>query len=394
MPTGEMLGLAAPAPKPAPPPPPPPSTLQAVQRWTDNHRALTAAALGFITTGSIAAYVYAQSVQPKRKRRAPRSRGGTRTDVVVVVGAAARPLVSAVYLDLERRGFLVYVMTTDDAGNRYVRSHDREFLLPLWSGDLGEHEYVEEADYHSRLRAELEGRIPAFGASEPRPLHFAGLVIVPDTDGDPPCTIEHHSPQRWRDALRFRLAQPIMITQSFGPLLAAYHAKLLLLTPSIIPSLRPPGHALQTILYTALESHLHFTAADLAPHGVFTTHFKLGTIDIPALTAAAQHRGSAAPPAGTIAGTPVRDLHHAVFDALVTTRALRTCYVGRGSRAYDYVGRWVPAEALRWLWRVAQGSSSTCGGTEGGDMGDGGSDAEGGVRSLTWEKVEREGEGG
>ena len=97
-----------------PPPPrrlPPPTTLQLMQRWVSRHRALTAAAVAFLVTGSIGTFVYIRSKEHRRKRRAKKSSSGARTEVVVVVGAVANPLTSALYLDLERRGFVVYVAT-------------------------------------------------------------------------------------------------------------------------------------------------------------------------------------------------------------------------------------------------------------------------------------------
>ena len=84
-----------------PPPPrrlPPPSIPQAVQSWISKHRAVTAAAVAFLLTGSVGAFVFVKSRDQKHKRRAKRSASGARTDVVVVAGAVANPLTSALYL--------------------------------------------------------------------------------------------------------------------------------------------------------------------------------------------------------------------------------------------------------------------------------------------------------
>lgn len=81
-------------------------------------------------------------------------------------------------------------------------------------------------------------------------------------------------------------------------------------------------------------------------------------------------------------GSPLRDLHVAVFDAMVGGLGRGgTVFVGKGSRAYDFVGRWVPGGVVGWMLRGRGG-----GGLGGGGLGYGGHGR--GEESAEWEKVE------
>ena len=48
-------------------------------------------------------------------------------------------------------------------------------------------------------------------------------------------------------------------------------------------------------------------------------------------------------------GSSLRELHHAVFDALTGKKPQRIWRVGRGSSTYDFVGNWVPAGLVGWM---------------------------------------------
>jgi hypothetical protein len=59
-----------------------------------------------------------------------------------------------------------------------------------------------------------------------------------------------------------------------------------------------------------------------------------------------------------VKGSPVRDLHHAVFDSLAPgdrsifgkkKRKKPVVYVGRGSRSYGIIGDWVPTTLVGWM---------------------------------------------
>jgi hypothetical protein len=72
------------------------------------HKAVTAAIVAFIGTGGALIY-YQRSVQ-MRRRRARRAPNGARKEVVVIAGPPGSPVTKTLMLDLEKRGFIVYVV--------------------------------------------------------------------------------------------------------------------------------------------------------------------------------------------------------------------------------------------------------------------------------------------
>jgi hypothetical protein len=74
---------------------------------------------------------------------------------------------------------------------------------------------------------------------------------------------------------------------------------------------------------------------------------------------------------GGLKGSPLRELHNAVFDAM-TTRKGGTVRVGMGSSAYEFVGAWVPKGLVGWMMgmrRVRRASGITSGSESGSDVG-------------------------
>ncbi|KAH9840439.1 Fungal family of unknown function (DUF1776) [Teratosphaeria destructans] len=363
-----------------PPPPkrlPPPSALQIASRWVSRHRATTAAAVAFLVTGSIGAFVYVQNNSRKRKRRARRSASGARTDVVVVAGAVANPLASALYLDLERRGFVVYVVANTAEDEQYIRSQSRVDLLPLRM-DLTDPFAAQ--DQLVRFKNLLQRDHYAFDGAEPHKLNFAGLVLVPDTRSMP-ARVEDISSEEWSDALNAKVLNTVATTQLFLPSVIEHKSKVLLLTPSVTPALRLPGHAVESTVYGALCGFSASLAAELRQEDISLSHFKLGNIDIPAMTAKKRREGA---PQSRIKVTPLRKLHDSVFDALVAKNPSGTWYVGRGSVAYGIIGSWVPSSFIGWMMDAGRKPAEVEEVREGEDV------MRGSAGSLTWEKVEQE----
>lgn len=117
----------------APPPPPrrlpPVSYLSSLQTWALKHRAVSAGLVAFFGTGAV--YLFLQSRSYKQRRRAKRTAHGARTEVVVLAGSAMSPLTTALALDLERRGYVVYVVTNSPEDIQHVRSQSRVDVLPF-----------------------------------------------------------------------------------------------------------------------------------------------------------------------------------------------------------------------------------------------------------------------
>ncbi len=109
-------------------------------------------------------------------------------------------------------------------------------------------------------------------------LNFAGLVVVPDISY-PAGPVETISPELWSDALNAKVLGTITIVQVFLRSIIEFNARLLILTPSIIPSLRPPFHGVESAVAGALEGFTSSLRGELGTLGVAVCHLKLGLFD-------------------------------------------------------------------------------------------------------------------
>lgn len=121
--------------KPNPPPPSPPQQalpvgyLKVAQGWVSEHRAVTAAVVAFIGTGVF--IVWRQRRADRIKRRAKRAKNGSRTEVVVLAGSPHSPLTKSLSLELERRGFIVYIPVNSLSEEHVVQSEGRPDIRSL-----------------------------------------------------------------------------------------------------------------------------------------------------------------------------------------------------------------------------------------------------------------------
>jgi NAD(P)-dependent dehydrogenase (short-subunit alcohol dehydrogenase family) len=217
----------------------------------------------------------------------------------------------------------------------------------------------------------------AFAGATPHHLALKGVVLVPDLIF-PTGPVETVSPEFWSDALNAKVLNTIAVTQALLPTVCESKARVLMLTPSIIASLQPPFHSVETTIVKALEGFLASLRAELGTLGIDVLQFKLGTFDYshvgpkhqlqtraagsphawPATTRALYARNfetqtRAGPSRGFLntdnSGSSLRELHNAVFDALTQNRPRSVWRVGRGSVSYDLVGNWVPKGLVGWM---------------------------------------------
>lgn len=98
-------------PQSAPPPPVqivPMSTWESMSNWVSRNKFLCTALV--LTTGYVTYRGVRYSKLTRKSRRAKRAKNGGRLEVVVIAGSPSLPLTKSLALDLERRGFLVYVV--------------------------------------------------------------------------------------------------------------------------------------------------------------------------------------------------------------------------------------------------------------------------------------------
>jgi hypothetical protein len=122
--------------RPKPPPKPPiPSTIVPVsayshaQDWVQKHKVLTGTFV--IGIGAAIFFAYKRRKVYCRKRRAKRASNGARLEVVVIAGAPNEPVTRSLALDLERRGFIVFVVCNDVDEEVIVQNEARSDIRPL-----------------------------------------------------------------------------------------------------------------------------------------------------------------------------------------------------------------------------------------------------------------------
>ena len=93
-----------------------------------SHKGLTTFIL--IAAGGFTYHVVKRSI-PRKKRRAKKASNGARLEVVVVAGSPSEPLVRSISLDLERRGFIVYIVCNTIEEEILVANGSRQDIKPL-----------------------------------------------------------------------------------------------------------------------------------------------------------------------------------------------------------------------------------------------------------------------
>jgi NAD(P)-dependent dehydrogenase (short-subunit alcohol dehydrogenase family) len=302
----------------------------------------------------------------------------------VLAGPPNSPVTRSLSLDLERRGFIVYIVCSTMDEEQQVVGESRVDVRPLHLDvvdTFGTGEAIE------RFKETLKRPHVAFAGAVPHTLTLRGVVLVPDLIF-PTGPVETVSPELWSDALNAKVLNTIAVTQALLPTICEFRSRVLMLTPSIVASLRPPFHSVETTIVSALEGFLASLRAELGTLNIEVLQFHLGTFDYsnvgpkhhvqtaatgsphawPATTRALYARNfenqtRAAQSRGFLnadrSGSSLRELHNAVFDALTQRRPRSVWRVGRGSVTYDIVGSWVPEGLVGWMMGLRRVSLDT-----------------------------------
>ena len=97
--------------------------------WISEHRAVTAAVVAFFGTGAF--ILWRQQRADRAKRRAKRAQNGAKTELVILVGSPLSPLMRSLSLDLERRGFIVYITASSGVEERTIEQEGKEDIRAL-----------------------------------------------------------------------------------------------------------------------------------------------------------------------------------------------------------------------------------------------------------------------
>jgi hypothetical protein len=123
--------------RPRPPPPPPRSFIDVkgpssvytkIHNWAMKNKVLTGVIV--IAIGGVTYYIIRKKTN-RKKRRAKRAGNGARLEVVVVAGSPSEPITRSISLDLERRGFIVYIVCNTIEEEVLVQNESRPDIKPL-----------------------------------------------------------------------------------------------------------------------------------------------------------------------------------------------------------------------------------------------------------------------
>ncbi|KAI1001354.1 hypothetical protein K3495_g6847 [Podosphaera aphanis] len=402
-------------PKPLPPPhksyiPAVPSSLYSrLTTWVSKNKITSGVIV--LSLGGLAYYVI-RSKTNQKKRKAKRARDGSRLEVVILAGRPGDPFTRSISLDLERRGYVVYIVCATKEEEEIIRNETRADIKPLMIDIRNPTAARSSID---RFTAYLQSPHTAFPGAKQHRLIMRSLIMIPTTNF-PTIPIATLAMGTLSDLLNSRFVQPIMTIQYFLPLLqsAAFaqsssqsdqnsldcKPSVLVLTPSIISSIDPAFHLPEASIISALASFTNVLEQELAPLSIPVTHLQLGTFDLSTynphnrqLTIQSQRAETLTWDEATRLNygrnytistsrnwgreSNLRLLNSAVLDAMYSRHG-GVMRVGSGSSIYGFVGKWVPRSIISWMMGLrksdrgfvvnSQTCSSTTSGTDNGEV--------------------------
>lgn len=385
----------------APQPPPPQGVYEKSVAWVSRNRTAIAIVLAF--AGTTVYLIHRRKRAHARKRRAKKLPNGAKKEIVLLACSTFHdPLTRSLAVDLERRGYIVYITVSSTEEDSLVQQEAKPDLRPLWI-DLTSTVPHPAYDTHPDLepiRELLSQPSRSVSPASPRvsigsrthALSLAGIIVFPGCSGYPVGPLALLHPTDIVDSINTRLLQPLLTAQQFLPLLArhSYDPKsptsIIIAYPSIPASLTPPAEVPSTlissslsILAASLRREVAVSSANIVVHELKLGNFDLGSTysrtlnrDIfpspghehsQALThwhssqRAAAQRSRLGQGRIMKSGSSAREFHNAVFDALAPPQTFKafnryefsfpkrssTRYVGSGARAYDLCGRFLPS---------------------------------------------------
>ncbi|CAJ2499682.1 Uu.00g025350.m01.CDS01 [Anthostomella pinea] len=388
--------------RPKPPSKPPPvaivpmTSFERVQDWVVRHKVLSGVivcAVGYVTYRTVR-----KSKLLRKSRRAKRARNGGRLEVVVIAGSPALPLTKSLSLDMERRGFVVYIVCSTIEDELAVQNLSRSDIKAL-SIDITDPPSAGASI--ERFASYLQTPHAAVPRTRPNYLTLTSVILIPSLNyqTSPIATIP---PSNFAGLFNTHLLHPILTIQSFLPLLTSRitppqssHGesqpptpttpRVLVFTPSIISSINPPFHAPEATVCSALSAFTEVLTAELRPLAIPVTHMQLGTFDFAGFTPTTRsgpHNPGLLPPAETLQwpeaarhtygrnyvsqsesaisagrirglrGSSLRELHNAVFDVVDGSEKSDVVRVGLGAGLYGFVGRWAPRSLVSWMMGI------------------------------------------
>ncbi|KAK5088065.1 hypothetical protein LTR05_002281 [Lithohypha guttulata] len=384
----------------AAPPPPPQGPYEKTVAFISKNRTAIAVVLAF--AGTTAYLVHRRRRAHAKKRRAKKLPNGAKKEIVVLACSTFHdPLTRSLAVDLERRGYIVYVTVSSTEEDTLVHQEAKPDLRPIWidvTSTVPNPAYDTHPDLDpirellSKSSRSISPSSPRVSlGSKPYEHSLAGIILFPGCSGYPvgPFALLH--PSDVVDSVNTRLLQPLLTAQQFLPLLArhSYDSKaptsIVIAYPSIPQALNPPAELTSTLVSTSLSALAASLRREItvSSANIVVSELKLGNFDLgstysrtfnrdiypesghehsQALThwhssqrAAAQR--SRFGQSKSTRGSSAREFHNAVFDALAPpsrykafnrwewgfSKRSSVVFVGSGARVYDLCGKVLPS---------------------------------------------------
>lgn len=302
-------------------------------------------------------------------------------------------------LDLERRGFIIFIVVhtpEEEAAVLKGIGEGRHDIRPLML-DLASPE-AQIKRFHNWLlspQTAFEGA----GKTGRYYLNLVGLVLVPALASYQAAPVEILDAGLWSDTVNINVLQPIAVARCFIPSLASFKGRIVTLQSAIVPPLAPPFCALETVVGNALSGWLGVLEREVTPFELGVSLIRVGNLEgvcqqYPSSSPTASYHHRTPSPAtlssrtntptwpqwicipyarhlissvangptnrGKVKGAPMRELYITVFDALGVASGAekrkgkpRFIYrVGTGSRVYELLGVCLPRDFIGWMLGV------------------------------------------
>src|SRR5271163_3702136 len=198
------------------PPPPPQSIIDKTTAWISKHRTAIAVIIAF--AGTTAFLIHRRKKAHSRKRRAKKFATGAKREIVVLACSSFHdPLTRSLALDLERRGYIVYITVSSTEEDSLVHAEAKPDIRPLWI-DLTSTVPNPLVDIHPNLEAIRDLIAPPSRPPSPdsgrrvypapppsKGLNLAGVIVLPGSSGYPTGPLVTTPPSDIVDTVNARL---------------------------------------------------------------------------------------------------------------------------------------------------------------------------------------------
>lgn len=276
----------------------------------------------------------------KKRRRAERLPNGARKDVILIVGSVVEPLTRFIAHDLETRGFIVYITSTNSKSDlKFFQNESvqdiKSFII---SSDFKNNEF--NTDQISKFDYLLSSEHIPFQGAKPNKLNLIGIIILPDFYF-PSGKFHSIPPSTWDESIELNMLLPLnLFNNGLIGIAEKYDSNIIFITPTLSANLKLPYHSIENITSSFLSSLCENLSNDYDDLNI--TNLKLGSIKI---------NSNNNKKTFGIKGESLKNLHHKIFDLLYNEHNSKIIYCGFGSRFLNYFGNLIPFWLINFLFR-------------------------------------------